>query len=302
MTINKKNKTALSFILPALTITVMIFYFPMFWGILVSFQNINLNNFSKYLQSPFAGFGNFIKIFKSSDSIYFKSIKNILFYVAITIPIGFIFSFFFAIILNRNFKTKNFFRLIILLPYITPDAVIYTMWRYMFTTYSGIVNQILLSLEIIDTPVLWLIGDFQMWPVIIASIWKIVSFGTLMLLTGLENIPDYVYEASLLDGANALQRFKFITIPLMKPIISTLLLVNIIWHFYAFNQFYVLLGSAGAGRIYDNATVPTIFIRDTAFFQYNHGIAAAMSTLLLIVVLFFTSIYFKIQKKEELLF
>jgi len=290
-----KNKKSIPyyFIIPALLITVLVHYFPIFWGIFLSFKKIDMKNFSKFMNAPLT-ISNFIDIFKQET--YLLAIRNILLFVAITIPVTYIISLFIALYINRKFAFKSIIIWIILLPYITPDTVVYSMFRYMFTTYTGIVNQMLLVLRIIDKPLFWLKGASQIWPIIIATIWKSTSFGTLILLAGLENIPDYIYEASRIDGANIWYRFKYITWPLLKPVSYTLLLVSIIWNFYAFNQFYVLLGPFGPDHY---AIVPTVLIRQTAFFGFNIGLASAMSTLLLIVVLIFTTIYFKVQQKQE---
>jgi multiple sugar transport system permease protein len=285
----------LFFILPALFFIIIIQYIPVFWGILLSFRKINMYNLSEFYSAPFIGFNNFNDLIHP-DSLYFHSIKNILFFVIITVPVSYILSLGFALFIKKEFILKPFFIWLILLPYITPDTVVYSMWRNMFSTYTGIINQVLLHFQIVNKNIPWLNGSLQMYPVIIAFVWKSVSFGTLILLSGLEGIPDYVYESASLDGAGFFRKFIFVTWPLLKQVTYAFFFVSVINSLYSFNQFVVMLSQYGFNL---NAIVPSVLIHAQAFRGFNIGHASAMAVVLLFFVLGLSAFYFIFQDKNE---
>jgi multiple sugar transport system permease protein len=215
----------------------------------------------------------------------------VLIYGLVTIPAGYLLGLLGALLLNRKFVGRTLVRGLILLPYITPDSVAYNVWRFIFQARIGIVNKYLMALGLIQEPLIWLVGDRALYAVIVASIWKGWPFACLILLAGLQGIDPQLYEAARIDGASSWQQFFHITFPLLKPVSKTLLMLNLIWNFHAFNQFYILLG-ADPGQ----AHVPSTFILQEAFKNLHYGLGSAMAVVLMIVILILTAFSLRLRR------
>ncbi len=297
--LNKKSIGYL-FILPAVLGMLFVHVLPMSWGILISFRDLTIRNIRDWTTAPFIGLGNYINAFNPATTIgqrYLESLYNIFFFGLITISVGFLIGLGVALMLNKPFVGRTFVRGLILIPYITPDSVAYNFWRFIFQSRIGILNEMLLKIGIIQEPLIWLVGENTMWAVIIAATWKGWPFVTLMLLAGLQSIPTDIYEAAKIDGATPWQQFKFITLPFLKPVIKTIMIMNILWNFHAYNQFRVLFGT-NPGR---SAEVPNTLIMREAFENYNYGQGSALSVLLMLIMLTITLIYlyfFRFKSEE----
>jgi len=292
------NKQALLFILPAIIAMLFVHIIPIIWGILISFIDFNQNNVRKFMKAPFVGLQNFIQIFTSGLDIgnkYIRSIWNILLFGFICIPIGYVVAFSVALFLNQKFWGRTVLRGLILLPWITPDSVMYNVWRFIFQARIGIVNKYLMAFGIIDKPIIWLVGNRALSAVIVANIWKGWPLSSLILLAALQNIPNDLYEAAKIDGANAWQRFRRITFPLLLPVSSTILIMAFIWNFHAFNQFYVMLGGDTSAK----AAVPSLVILRYAFQDMKYGLSSAMAVVMLLVI-FVMSFFIIMRRKEEI--
>ncbi|MFW5986160.1 MAG: carbohydrate ABC transporter permease, partial [Halanaerobiales bacterium] len=154
----------------------------------------------------------------------------------------------------------------------------------------GILNKILRTLGLIETNIIWLVGDRSLYAVAVASIWKGWPLAALMLLAALQQIPKQLYDAARIDGAGIWQRFRFITFPYLKPVTKTLVIFNILWNFNAYNQFRVMLGE-NPGK---QADIPALFIMRQTFNHFKYGQGAAFSIVLLILMLIISAFYFYI--------
>ena len=281
------NRMAFYFILPALIATLLVHIIPIVWGTYVGFIDLDIKTLTKWTKAPFIGLDNFKEIFTSGTDVgtrFIRSIRNIIFYGLITVPITYIISFAAALLLHQKFVGRTLVRGLVLLPYITPDAVMYNVWRFLFQARIGLINKYLLAWGFVDEPLIWLVGERSLWAVIISSIWKSWPFGCLILLAGLQSIPKDLYEASKIDGANWIERFRFITFPTLWPVSRTLILLSVIWTFHAFNQFYVMIGGDTSSR----AAVPSLVILREAFTNLHYGLGAAMAIIMLLIVVVFT--------------
>lgn len=291
------SRIALYFILPALIATLIVHVIPIVWGVYISFVDLDVKTLAKWSQAPFVGFQNFIEVFTSETDIgerFLNSIKNIILYGIIVIPTGYVISLSIALVMHQKFVGRTLVRGIILLPYITPDAVMYNVWRFIFQARIGLVNKYLMALGVIHEPKIWLVGDNALWAIIISSMWKGWPFACLILLAGLQSIPVELYEAATIDGANWKQRFRFITFPMLWPVSQTLLLISTIWTFHAFNQFYVMAGGDTSSKV----AVPALVILREAFTKLHYGLGSAMAVLVLLVVFALTFVSI-LRRKEE---
>jgi multiple sugar transport system permease protein len=286
------NRIAYLLILPALIGTAIVHILPMISSILISFRDLDIFSLQQWTKAPFIGLRNFIDGFNPVTTIgqrYWRSVLNVLIYGAVTIPVGYVIGLGVALLLNKKFVGRTLVRGIVLLPYILPDSVTYNVWRFMFQSRIGIVNKTLLALGLIQEPLVWLVGKYSMIAVIVASIWKGWPFGCLLLLAGLQTIPQEVIEAATIDGAGPWQRFRYVIFPYLKPVTKTLLLLNVIWNFNAFNQFFIMLGSDPGIQ----TDVPSVLIHRETFQNFHFGLGSAMSLILVILMMIVAAVYLR---------
>lgn len=288
----KKNRVAYYLLIPALICMILVHIIPMAWGFIISFIDLDIYTITNWSDAPFIGISNYLEglnVHSPTGGRFLRSLWNITYYGIVVISVGYLIGLGVALILNQNFVGRTIVRGLILLPYIIPDSVAYSVWRFMFQARIGIVNTYLLSWGLISEPKVWLVGDKSIYAVMVASIWKGWPFTCLILLAGLQTIPFELYDAAKIDGASTWQQFRFITFPLLMPITTVLILLSVLWNFNAFNQFYVMLGTDPGMA----ADVPSTLILREAFNSFHYGIGAAMSVILMGIMLIFTIFYIK---------
>lgn len=299
----RKNSTPYLLILPAVLGMLLVHFIPMIWGFVISFLDLNIYNVINWAKAPFVGLSNYVNGFSSVTTLgqrFFRSIFNVAYYSLVTITFGYLIGLGAALLLNKKFVGRNLVRGLILLPFITPDSVTYNLWRFILQARIGILNKVLLDLGLISEQIVWLVGNKTLYAVMIASIWKGWPFTALILLAGLQSIEPELYEAAMIDGANAWQRFRYITLPFLRPVTRTLIILNILWNFNAYNQFVVMLGD-DPGRF---AEVPSTLIMRQAFNHLEYGKGAALSIILMLIMLIITIGYFfyyrvRAERKES---
>src|SRR5690606_1109522 len=255
-------------ILPAVIAMLFVHYIPMAGGLLVSFRDINLFAVNRWYEAPWVGLDNFVAGLDPSGFLgarFWRSLWNVTYFGAVTIFAGYVIGMGVAILLNRPFPLRSLVRGLILLPYITPDSVAYSVWRFIFQARIGLVNMWLMKLGLIQEPVIWLVGSNAIYAVMVAAIWKGWPFAALVLQAGLQTIPRELYESAQIDGASRWQQFRYITLPMLAPVTRMLILVSILWNYNAFNQFYVMLGKDPGPA----ADVPSTLILRETFSTFN---------------------------------
>lgn len=286
------------FILPAVVAMLFVHYLPMAGGILVAFRDINLFTVTRWYEAPWVGLANFVQGLDPAGFLgarFWRSLWNVTLFGAVTIAAGYVIGMAVALLLNRPFPGRSLVRGLILLPYITPDSVAYSVWRFIFQARIGLVNMWLMKFGIIDEPVIWLVGSNSIYAVMLASVWKGWPFAALVLQAGLQTIPRELYESAMIDGASPWQRFRHITLPMLAPVTRMLILVSILWNYNAFNQFYVMLGRDPGPA----ADVPSTLILREAFSTFNFGVGTAMSVVLMAVTLLLTVVYLRVLRSAE---
>ncbi len=285
-------------VLPAFVGTLFVHVIPIIWGVFISFRNLDIYTLANWRAAPFVGLGNFIEALDLSDPdgiLFVRSVLNIVYYSVVTITLGYLIGLGVALLLNQQFFGRTLVRGVVLLPYIMPDSVAYSVWRFIFQARVGIVNRFLMSLGLIKEPLIWLVGTRTMFSVMVASIWKGWPFASLLLLAGLQTVPQELLECAAIDGANWWQRFRYVVWPHLLPVTKTLLLLSIMWNFNAFNQFRVMLGDDPG--VY--AEVPSTFVLREAFESLRYGLGAAMSVLLVVLMTVIALVYIRTQKPGQ---
>ena len=261
------------FVTPAsLTILILVVY-PILYGIYISFFDTNLVNKWK-----FVGLRYYFRAL--TDVSFLHSLeKNMLFTVAVVAG-HFFLGFIFASVLNMNIKWRTLFRGILILPWLFPDVVIAYLFKWILNTQGGIVNELLMHFNVISEPVGWLSTSATAFPcVIFVSIWKGYPLVMVQILAGIQTISTDMYEAAEIDGASMWQRFRYITIPALKPILTTILILDTVWVFMQFTMIW-LMTSGGPGS---TTMVSAIEIYKNAFTYFKYGLASAQSVYILVI-------------------
>ncbi|MFV0362510.1 MAG: carbohydrate ABC transporter permease [Suipraeoptans sp.] len=288
----KRNyRFALSFSIPAALFSFILIVYPLFTTIKMSFQNI------KFIGSSQTGEGftldNYKKLFISSDFWNALS-KSVLFTITI-LTISFLLGLGLAILLNRKFKFQKLVRTLILLAWPIPGVVVGLLFTWMFDGNYGIINSILKSLHIISTNIKWTATPTTaMATIIVATIWKSYPFFTLSILAGLKGISGDYYEAASIDGANKWMQFLHITLPALRSVIVTSLLLNGLWIFRNYDLVYSI---TGGGPNQATETLP-LLLYNQAFKYYNMGYASAIGIVSLLVCTIFVVAAMPSLKKQ----
>jgi len=258
------------------------------------YMSLYYNVLSRPQEYRFIGLGNYFRLIH--DPTFWLTLKNSFVWVACSVSIQFVLGFLGALILNAGFKGRAFWRTLNLLPWIIPGVVVGLVWEYLYQPNYGPINDILRQLGLIRVPIAWLSEPkFAMAAVIFTNIWRGIPFFTIMILAGLQAIPDKVYEAAKVDGASVVQRFWHVTLPLLRPIIIVATATRIIWTFNYADLIFVMTngGPANATQITSSYTLLS------AYTDLDFGYAATLSVVLLIIMLAFTAFYLRITKGVE---
>lgn len=200
-----------------------------------------------------------------------------------------------AVICNKKFRGKKAVVSINLLPYAIPLIIVASCWRFVYNPDFGVVNVFLQKLGIIEKPISFLGFDNALWAVIVARIWRATPFAFMNYYSALTTIPTELYEAGKVDGANSVQLFFHITLPNLKAITSSTMIVLTVWTFMVFD---IIFGMTGGGPVNATMTLPMRIYREM-FNMKNLGTASAWSLIAIAVLVLITVIYWRLMDKED---
>lgn len=277
-------------ILPGLILFIIFFMVPVITTFIYGFTNYD----GFQLKLNFVGISNFIKIF-TQDKNFWMSIKNNALLILCYNTIGLVISLTLAVVLN-NIKFKKFFRTCFFLPVVMSTVAIGYTWSYMYDPANGIFSMLA---KLVDMPVVDFLGNHRiaLLSVIFVDIWKGQGNNMIILLAGLQTIPTELYEAASIDGANKWQKLKYITLPLLKPMITMVLLLTTIGCIKAFDLVYVMT----KGGPFKSTELMTIRIFNEAFSGSSHyyGYASAQATILFILVMIVSLVQMRLTREKE---
>jgi multiple sugar transport system permease protein len=222
-----RNYTGYFYVLPALIFMTFFIGLPVIQNIILSFQDVDVMTV-KNRYREFIGLKNYVHIFK--DPLLIQSIMHTFYYTAGSIVFQFTIGFALALLFKNKFFLAKPIKGFSIITWMIPMTVTALMFKFMFSTNGGIINEILLFTGIINKPVEWLQQPTSaMWSLIITNVWVGIPFNMVLLSTGLTTIPEEFYESACIDGANPFQRFAYITLPLLKPSIKSVLTLGFIY-------------------------------------------------------------------------
>lgn len=269
------------FLLPALFGTLIFIIIPVFFSFYLSFCNWDLLTPIK-----FVGLENYRELLTGSS--FALIIKNTFIFAVSTAIISLIIPLILAATLNNKIRGTEFFKTAYFLPFITPMIVVAIVWEWIFDPNSGLLNYIL------RTHISWLYDSHTaMLALIIVSSWKLIGYNMVIFLSGFSSVNQSIYEAAKIDGANPLQTFFRVTIPLLSPTIFFVLIITTISSFQVFDLIYLMT----QGGPTDSTNVLVYWIYKNAFEFFNIGEASAGAYILFLIILLLTSVQWKTRKK-----
>ncbi|NOU73012.1 ABC transporter permease subunit [Paenibacillus sp. LMG 31458] len=251
------------------------------------------------VQATFIGFDNFIRIF-TRDERYWQSLLNTVVLafgkLAVEIPLALLL----AVLLNGKLRGRNLFRTVFFMPNIVSVAVIGLLFYFLFATFEGIVNNVLLDLGMIVESINWFGGKWtSMFVIAVASVWENFGINMLFFLAGLQSVPKDLYEAAEIDGANRLQQFTRITVPMLAPVIQVVMMLAIIGSLKVTDLVLVLTNGQPGGS---TEVVMTYIFK--FFFRFGEGpdalqigYAASMGLVTAILIGMITAVYFWLTRR-----
>lgn len=266
--------------------------FPVVYNLLMSVQDVNIGNIVDLLR-PFVGLDNYAQVL--ADPAFHKVVINSFVFVSANmvaqLGLGLMVAMFFA----QRFPGAHFMRGVLLSPWILPALVVGALWKWIFATEYGVANHVLSGLWLIGRPVNWLSDpSVSLLSVTIANIWFGMPFSMILIAAALASIPREHYEAAELDGAGALARFRFITLPALKP---TLLAVACLVAIYTMRAFDLIFTMTGGGPL-DSSNVLPLLSYQFSFQQFQFGVGAAIGTFAFVIVLVVALIYVRTLDRE----
>ncbi|MFP4461864.1 MAG: carbohydrate ABC transporter permease [Thermotogota bacterium] len=271
---------AYSFLLVPLVLMGIFTFYPLFKGVTLSFAKYNIING----KTEWLGFENYKSIF--DDGYFYRALSNTYKYLIIVIPIQF-FSLSLAVLVNKKLRGMKFFRTLFYIPVITGAVIVSLTWKWIYAE-DGLLNYMLMTLNLIEDPILWLTDKrFALGAAMFVTLWRGLGYYMIIYLAGLQNISGELYEAADIDGASGSKKFFKITLPLMRP---TILLCSVLSTMAAFKVFEEIFLLTGGGS---NTSTLAYEIYDRAFVRYNFGESSAMAIVLSAMVAVFTIINFK---------
>lgn len=251
----------------------------------------SLNDYSGIQPPQFIGIKNYIELF-TSDKYFLQSLWNTTVFVLLGMGIGPSLGLLTAILLNQNVRFQSLFRTAYYLPVMTSLVVVSTIWVMLYNQ-NGLFNSVLASFGI--GPVGWLSDPkVALVSVVIASIWQGFGFETVVFLAALQSIPRELYEAAMMDGANAVQKFWYITVPSLRYVIAFVYIYGIIGSYQVFDQVFVM---TNGGPIHSTSTV--VYYLFSKFQDLRLGYASAIAYVLFAILVIFSYIELRISREKE---
>jgi len=282
---------ALLFLLPALAIMSLFLFFPIINAVWISFHRAIFR--ISWLGLPFIGLKNYI--LGVQETYFIHVLGYTLYFTVVSVALELLIGLGMALLAFQAYRLRGFIRASIVLPWAIPPLIQAMMWRWIYQRDVGVLGDILVKLHIVSSPPDFL-GDpiLAMHSVIFADVWKCSSFMAIILLAGLASIPRDIYDAAAIDGARGFTRFRYITLPLIRPMMLVALLFRTIDAFRVFDLVYGLTGG-GPGV---TTEVMSTFAYEYYFEYANFGRGAAYSVIILLMVLLLSLFYIREMRKR----
>lgn len=282
------------FIAPTVVLFFIFVFIPVIASLFLSFTKYNVLNPPQWV-----GLDNYRQIF-FHDPRFWKALGNTAIYVLGVVPIGICISLLLAVAINQKIKFKNFYKAIFFMPVVTSVIALSVIWRWLFAGEKyGLINYWLIKLGF--SPIDWLMSTTWTLPAIMMmSIWVGLGYNMILILAGLQTIPDTFYEAAEIDGASAWHKFMHITLPLLRPTLLFAVIMSAINSFQVFEQVYIMTSGTGegVGGVLDCALSLVAYLYEKGFGRFEMGYASAIAYCLFGIIFMITLINLKVNRER----
>ncbi|MFI1015341.1 carbohydrate ABC transporter permease [Streptomyces sp. NPDC020965] len=282
----REARVGLAFLAPMLLLFLVFRFGPTLGGALLSLTDYRLNG-----EWEFIGAENYTRLM--GDDLFWESLGVTAVYTAIFVPMTVLLSLGTAVLLHRTVWARGFFRGVFFLPYVTSVVLAAVIWKWIYDLEDGLLNQ---ALSLVSIGPIDFLGDehLVLSSIAVTSAWKGFGYSMLILLAGLQSIPREVVEAATIDGATAWQRFRWVTLPLLRPVLFFVLVIEAIGAFQVFDAMYVMTSGGPVRASYSLV----YFLYDSGFKFFDFGYASAIGIVLFVVVLVFSLIQRRLIGRE----
>ncbi|MCL6270785.1 sugar ABC transporter permease [Sansalvadorimonas sp. 2012CJ34-2] len=278
----EKIRSAWLFLLPMIITLAAVAGWPLIRTIWLGFTNANLTDLTV---TEFIGFENYLSFYEGEaygllvDPDWWNAVWNTVWFTLVSVSLETVFGMGVALILHANFKGRGIVRTAVLIPWAIPTIVSAQMWGWMLHDQFGVVNEILLTLGIINNPIAWTADpDIAMWAVIMVDVWKTTPFMALLILAGLQMLPEDIYEAAHVDGIHPVKVFFNVTLPLIKPALLVAVIFRALDALRIFDLIYVLTSSS------TSTMSMSVYARQQLVDFQEMGYGSAATTLLFLII------------------
>lgn len=284
----RKNWSAYLFLMPGLIHFAIFTLFAVGFAFYISFHEWNIIRAEK----PFVGLENYLRLFE--DPRFLRAVTNTLTFM-VGVPLNLISGLAVALLLNTKVRGQALFRAMFYLPVVTPLVVSSIIWKWLYQGDYGLLNYYLLKFGIIQEKIFWLADPNLALPaLILMGIWGGTGATMVIYLAGLQSIPQEMYDAAMVDGANSWQRLRYITIPLLRPTTFFLFVTSVIGTFQIFTEVYIMTNGGPLNR----TTTIGYYLYTNAFRELDMGYATAMAFVLFAMIFGFTLIQWKYTRGD----
>jgi len=288
------------FLAPSVIATVLLVFYPLVNGIYLSFTDANQYNVTKRIGETvtpstyeYIGTDNYQEIFENEIYYFFPAFRQTMIWTFVNVFFHVLIGLGLALLLNRNIRGRGIYRMLLIVPWAVPTYISGFSWRFLYNEQYGFFNNLATQMGV--DRVTWLSDPgWTMFAVIVANTWLAIPFMMVTFLGGLQSIPPDLYEAAEVDGSNAVQSFRHITLPLLRPVMLVASLLGVIW---TFNQFNIIFLVSEGGPFRRTEILATWAWR-LGFQQQQYGIAAAYSVIILALLIVFSVFYIRIMTRQ----
>jgi len=287
-----KQKTFIVFsLLPALLLLLVFTFYPFFRGVVMAFQNYVLFDLTNV---RFIGFENFRNAF--NDARFLRALENSAYWVFISLTLQFLIGLGLALLLRKMFRGRGVYQGFVFYSWALSGFLIGLIWKWMFNSQIGVINDLLMRLGIIQERIGFLSDpQWAMVSVIIANVWYGIAFFAIMLLAALQSVPAELYEAAEIDGAGALRRFFNVTLPYIFPTIVATTLLRAIWIFNDPTIIYGLTNGGPAGTTHILASL----MLEKIISGGDYGSASAIGVIMIVILVMYTLFYMMVTRSDK---
>ena len=287
----KRDTAAWAFVAPALVALGLFFFLPVVAALLLSFTDFDIYSLADIRNLRFVGLDNYITLLQTP--LFWKALGNTLYFVILGVPLSIALSLGAALLINSKLaRFKGLFRTLYFAPVVTTLVAVAVIWRYLLHTKYGIINWGLGGIGI--DPVDWL-GDpnWAMPAIVIFAVWKNFGYNMIILLAGLQTIPDDLYEAAQIDGAGRWAQFRHVTLPALAPVMLVVSILTMAGYFQLFAEPYVM---TQGGPVESTVSV-LYFMFEQGFKWWNLGFATSVAFVLFLILFAITIVQLKLSQR-----